>query len=119
MLTDRKNTEMDDTIAAAILTDCEHLDGPEVARVFEALLTALSALDKVQDRSGFSRRISNKAIARMGEADLRRILGHPLAVGRFQRLILGALGEAKQCTFRNTWDYLDRTTFHENATDVP
>jgi hypothetical protein len=118
MLKDCKNPEMDDVIAAAILTDCEHLDGPEVARVFEALLTALSAFETVQDRSGFSRRISKKAIARMGEADLRRILGHPLAVGRFQRLILDALGEAKQCTFRNTWDYLDRNTFHENATDM-
>jgi hypothetical protein len=114
MLTDSKITAMDDDIAAGILIDCEHLDGPEVARVFEALLTALSAFDKVQDRSRFSRRISNKAIARMGEADLRRILGHPLAVGPFQRRILDAQGEAKQCTFRNTWDYLDRTGSNQN-----
>jgi tRNA A-37 threonylcarbamoyl transferase component Bud32 len=112
MLRDSKNTSEDDTIVTAIVRHCEHLDPPEAARVFEAVLTTMSAFNRVQDQNDFRRKISKRAIARMYEADLRRILQHPLAVGRFQRVILDALGDANGCTFRNTWDYLDWTESH-------
>jgi hypothetical protein len=49
-----------------------------------------------------------KVVSRLEEAYVRRLLEHPLSVGSLQRTILDALGEPKQCFYRNTWNYLDR-----------
>jgi hypothetical protein len=42
-----------------------------------------------------------------------------LAGGRFQRVILDVLGEAKRRHFRNIWDYLDWTESQGNGSAVP
>jgi hypothetical protein len=104
------------SFADALLALCMLLDPPEAARVFDALLPTLSDFymhGQLPNMPGYLQdspigRIK-KVLSRLDEADLRRLLEHPHAVGRFQRIMLDALGEPKQCTFRNTWDYLDRT----------
>jgi hypothetical protein len=98
---------------------CVHLDRPEAVRVFETLLATLNDPDKERYSSVFRQEVCKKAVVGMEEADLRRILGHLLAVDGLQRVILDTLGEARHCAFRNTWDYLDRTTPQENAAGVP
>jgi hypothetical protein len=102
--------------AESLVALCMLLDPPEAVRVFDVLLPTLSDLHMYGyrlDRRGFLHnslegRIKN-VISRLDEADHRRLLEHPVAVGRLQRIILDAVGEAQHCTFRNTWDYLDRT----------
>jgi hypothetical protein len=106
-------------LAGALVVICVHLDRPEAGRVFDALLTVLNDPERDRYPLAFHKEMIKKAIVRLDEADLRRILGHLHAAGHLQRVILDALGEAKQCSFRNTWDYLDRTASHENATSVP
>jgi hypothetical protein len=110
----------------ALVALCMLLDRPEAVRVFDALLTILS--DPVTQRYqpatqryhlDLQEESTRIFLSRLDEADLRRLLEPPLAVGGFQRTILEVLGEAKQCSFRNTWDYLDRTAAPENATGVP
>jgi len=104
-------------LADSLVALCMVLDPPTAGRVFDALVPTLSdfGMQVTRHRDGPIK----KVISRLEDADIRRLLEHPLAVGHLQRIILDALGEAKHCSFRNTWDYLDRTTFHENATDVP
>src|SRR5262249_39917116 len=106
--------------ADSVLAICMLLDRPEAVRVFDALLTILG--DPATQRFApptqryqfhFQEESIRQFVSRLDEADLRRLLEHPLAVGRFQRIILDALGEAKHRSFRNTWDYLDRTASHE------
>jgi hypothetical protein len=96
--------------AESLMALCMLLDPPEAVRVFDALVPTLSDLDMplLLHRDGPIK----KVLSRLDEADLRRLLEHPLAVGRLQRTILDALGEPKQRTFRNTWDYLDWTESH-------
>jgi hypothetical protein len=93
--------------AESLVLLCMLLDPPEAGRVFDALLPTLSDFDMHLSRIGDGP--IKKVISRLEEADLRRLLEHPLAVGRLQRNILDALGEPNHCTFRNTWDFLDRT----------
>jgi hypothetical protein len=102
--------------AESLVALCMILGPPETIRVFDALLPTLSDLhihgyridlhpyphDSLEGRL-------KKVSSRLDEAGLRRLLEHPLAVGRVQRIILDVLGERQHCTFRNTWDYLDRT----------
>jgi hypothetical protein len=106
-------------LSKALATLSVHLDRPGAARVTDALFTAL--IDSNADSFAFlfQERMFKTVAARLGERDLERLLDHPLAGGRLQRNILDALGEPKHCSFRNTWDYLDRTRSHENATGVP
>jgi hypothetical protein len=118
-LRNSKNYVATGQLAGALVALCVHLDRPEAVRVFDALLTALSDPDRERYPLAFHKEMIKKAIARLDEADVRRILGHLHAAGGLQRVILDALGEAKHCSFRNTWDYLDRTTSHENAASVP
>jgi hypothetical protein len=97
------------------------LDPPTAGRVFDALLPTLSDLNIQLFDMQLSRHRDGsikKVLSRLEEADLRRLLEHPLAVGRLQRVILDVLGEAKYRHFRNTWDYLDWTESHGNGTDV-
>jgi hypothetical protein len=105
--------------AGSLVALCVLLDRPEAVRVFDALLTVLSDPATQRYRLGyqleFQEESVRKLLSRLDEADLRRLLDHPLAVGRLQRIILDALGELKHCSFRNTWDYLDRTASHENV----
>jgi len=96
--------------AESLVVICMLLDPPAAGRVFDALLPTLSDFDMHLTRIGDGP--VKKVISRLDEADLRRLLEHPFAVGRMQRIILDAVGEPKQCTFRNTWDYLDRTESH-------
>src|SRR5262249_55636652 len=93
--------------AESLVAYCKLVDPPEAARVFEAFLPTLH---DVYSQSSWRRYGPiHDAIFRLDEAVLRRLLEHPLAVGGIQRIILDALGEQRHCTFRNTWDYLDRT----------
>src|SRR5262249_25962114 len=95
--------------AESLVALCMLLDPPEAVRVFDALIPTLSDLDmRGYWPDSLNGRIK-KVLSRLEEADLQRLLEHPLAGGRLQRIILDALGEPKHCSFRNTWDYLDRT----------
>jgi hypothetical protein len=96
--------------AESLVVLCMLLDPPTAGRMFDALLPTLSDFDMHLTRIGDGP--VKKVISRLDEADLRRLLEHPFAVGRMQRIILDAVGEPKHCTFRNTWDYLDRTESH-------
>jgi hypothetical protein len=105
---------------------CAHLDRPGVVRVADALLTVLGDTN-VQpgvsgpillahlDRFSVYERVFKKVAARLDERDLRRLLEHPLAAGRLQRVLLDFLAVSKDRPFRNTWDYLDGTESNENG----
>jgi hypothetical protein len=98
--------------AESLVVLCMLLDPPTAGRVFDALIPTLSDLNVQLFDAHLSRhrdRSIKKVISRLEEADLQRLLEHPLAVGRLQRVILDVLGEAKHRHFRNTWDYLDWT----------
>jgi hypothetical protein len=102
--------------AESLVALCMLLGPPEAVRVFDALLPTLSdlgmhgyRLDMHGYPHGSLEERVKKVVSRLDEPDLRRLLEHPVAVGDLQRIILDALGEPKHCTFRNTWDYLDRT----------
>jgi hypothetical protein len=99
--------------AEALLALCAHLDRTEAGRVFDTLLTSLSALETRQIRLDLYAKIIKKPFLRLNKAEAGQLLEHPLVVGRLQRIVLDVLGEADQCSFRNTWDYLDRTASHE------
>jgi hypothetical protein len=105
--------------ADSLVVICMLLDRPEAVRVFDALLTIFS--DPATQRFApptqrfqfhFQEESIRTFVSRLDEADLRRLLEHPLAVERLQRIVLDALGERKQRSFRNTWDYLDWTESH-------
>jgi hypothetical protein len=105
-------------LSKALATLSVHLDRPAAARVADALFTAL--VDPGIDSFAFlfQEGMFKQVAARLDERDLERLLDHPLAGGRLQRVILDVLGEAKHRRFRNTWDYLDWTESHGNGTDV-
>jgi len=69
------------------------------------------------DRFVVYERVFKKVAARLDERDLRRLLEHPLAVGRLQRVVLDFLAASKERSFRNTWDYLDGTESEEGMRD--
>src|SRR5262249_26892794 len=91
----------------SLVAYCMLLDPPDAAHMFDALLPTLS--DLYMQPYGFRDGPIKNTIFRMKEADLRRLLEHPLAVGGLQRIILDALGKPRLCNFRNTWNSLDRT----------
>jgi hypothetical protein len=95
------------------------LDRPGTVRVADALLTVLGENDFRTYRYDFCQEAFKKAAARVEEPDLQRLLDHPLAAGRSQRVILDVLGEAKHRRFRNTWDYLDWAGSHESGPAAP
>jgi hypothetical protein len=55
----------------------------------------------------------------LDERDLQRLLDHPLAVGRVQRVLLDCLARSKNRSFRNTWDYFDSAESTGNGTMAP
>jgi hypothetical protein len=99
-------------LSAVLATLSVHLDRPGAARVADALFTVLGDSDVQRYRFEFQNAMFKKVAARLDERDFDRLLDHPLAVGRSQRVILDVLGEAKHRHFRNTWDYLDWTESH-------
>src|SRR5262249_32928369 len=106
-----RNSKLDvatNQLTGALVAICVHLERAEAAQVFDALLTALSDPERERYPLAFHKETIKKVIVRLDETDIRRILGHLHAAGSLQRVILEALGEAKHCSFRNTWDYLDR-----------
>jgi hypothetical protein len=98
-------TRLSGTLAAL----CVHLDRAGAVRVADALLTTLGEPDVRRFRFEYLEEILKKVAVRLDEPDLQRLLDHPLAAGRVQRVILDVLGESKHRRFRNTWDYLDAT----------
>jgi len=96
-------------LSRALAVLCVHLDRPGAARVADAVFTMLGDPYVLRDSSVFQERMFRTAAAHLDERDLERLLDHPLAGGRLQRVILDVLGESKHRHFRNTWDYLDRT----------
>ena len=96
-------------LSVALAALCVHLDRAGAVRVADALLTALGEPDVRRFRFEFPEEMLKKVAARLDEPDLQRLLDHPLAAGRVQRVILDVLGESKHRRFRNTWDYLDAT----------
>jgi hypothetical protein len=105
-------------LSEALATLCVHLDRRQVVRVAEALCTVLGDPDVQQFRFAFHERSFKKVAARLDERDLQRLLEHPLAVWRLQRVILDVLGGAKHRRFRNLWDYLDGIESNGNETEV-
>jgi hypothetical protein len=99
-------------LSKALATLSVHLDRPGAARVADALFTALADSGVQAFAFVFQEKEFKKCAARVDERDLDRLLDHPSAGGRSQRVILDVLGEAKHRHFRNTWDYLDWTESH-------
>jgi hypothetical protein len=96
-------------LSQALAALCVHLDRPGVVRVADALLTVLGEPEVRRHRFEFPEETVKKVAARLEESDLQRLLDHPLAAGRLQRVILDVLGGLNQRRFRNTWDFLDWT----------
>jgi hypothetical protein len=101
-------------IAEALATLCVHLDRPGVVRVADELLTVLGKPAVRQYKFEYPEKLFKKVASRLDERDVQRLLEHPLAVGRLQRILLDVLGGSKNRSFRNTWDYLDWTESNEN-----
>jgi serine/threonine protein kinase len=91
----------------ALATLCGHLDRPA-----DVLIPVMDDPTVQQVPSSVYETMFQKAAARLGERDLERLLEHPLAAGRLQRILLDALAKSKNRSFRNTWDYLDWTASH-------
>jgi hypothetical protein len=107
-------------LSEALATLCAHLDRHGTVRVADALLTVMGDTNVQPGLSGpilFARfdrfmvyeKVFKKVAACLDERDLERLLEHPLAVGRLQRVLLDFLAASKNRSFRNTWDYLDGT----------
>jgi hypothetical protein len=90
-----------------LATFCVHLDRPGIAQVIDAFLHLMSDVDMQSFLNVSSEDVLKKIAARLDEADLLRLLEHPVVPGRLRRVVLDVLGGAKNCSFRNTWDYLD------------
>ena len=105
-------------VAGALMALCVHLDRPDAARVFDALLTVLNDPNRERYPLASHEYAIKKIIVRLDEGDVQRILGHLRAVG-LQGVILEARSEAKHRSFRDMWDYLDQTPSNENATAAP
>jgi hypothetical protein len=101
----------------ALATPFAHLDRPGAVRVADALLAILDDPNVPQLRFVLHEVMFQKVAARLHERDLQRLLEHPLAVGRLQRVLLDVLAGSKHRSFRNTWDYLDSTESNGNVHD--
>jgi hypothetical protein len=93
----------------ALATLCAHLDRPGTVRSTDVLLAVLDDPNVQQVPFLLYEKMFKKVAARLDERDLQRLLEHPLAVGRLQRVLLEVLAGPKNRSFRNTWDYLDGT----------
>jgi hypothetical protein len=94
-----------------------HLDRSSVVRVADTVFTVLGGPNVQQFRFENHEKLFKEIAARLDQRDLQRLLAHPLAVGRVQRVLLDSLAKSKNRSFRNTWDYLDATESNGNGTD--
>jgi hypothetical protein len=115
----KNNTQATVYLSDALATLCVHLDRRQVVRVGETLCIALGEPEVLRVPFESHDRIFKRVAARLDERDLQRLLEHPSATVRSQRIILDVLGGLKHRRFRNTWDYLDWTESHGNGTDEP
>jgi hypothetical protein len=88
---------------------CENLDRPNDLRIADALLAVLDDPNVEPTQHLVHEIIFERVAPRLDERDVRRLLEHPLAAGRIQRVLLNVLAKSKNRSFRNTWDYLDAT----------
>jgi hypothetical protein len=95
-----------------------HLDRSSVVRVTDAVFTVFGGPNVQEFRFENHEKLFKEVAARLDERDLQRLLEHPLAVDRLQRVLLDSLARSKNRSFRNTWDYLDGTESNGNGTDV-
>src|SRR5262249_48899108 len=79
-----------------------HLDRPGAVRTVDVLLAVLDERNAQHFPSLLYEKIFKKIVARLDERDLHRLLEHPLAVDRLQRVLLDMLAGAKKRSFRNT-----------------
>jgi hypothetical protein len=96
---------------------CAHLDRPGAARTADVLLALMDDPNFQQFPFLSYENTFKKVAARLDERDLRRLLEHPLAVGRLQRALMDTLAGLKNRPFRNTWDYLDAAESNGSGTD--
>jgi hypothetical protein len=96
-------------LSEALATLCAHLDRPGDVRIGDALLAVLDDPNVELPHFVLYERMFQQVAPRLDERDLRRLLEHPLAAGRVQRVLLDVLAGSKNRSFRNTWDYLDAT----------
>jgi hypothetical protein len=99
----------------ALATLCAHLDRPGAVRSANILLAVLDDANAQQVPFLLYEKMFKKVAARLDERDLRRLLEHPLAVGRLERVLLDVSVGSKNRSFRNTWDYLDSTESNGNG----
>jgi hypothetical protein len=88
---------------------CANLDRPNDMRIADALLAVLDVPNVQPAHFLVYERTLEQVGPRLDERDLRRLLEHPLAAGRVQRVLLDFLAGSKNRSYRNTWDYLDAT----------
>jgi hypothetical protein len=96
-------------LSGELTTFCAHLDRAGDVRIADALLAVLDDPNVQPNQFVGYESMFEKIAPRLDERDLRRLLEHPLAAGRVQRVLLNVLGGSKNRSFRNTWDYLDAT----------
>jgi hypothetical protein len=105
----RIDSQAPNPLSEVLTTLCATLDRANDVRIADALLAVLD-VPNIQPPHFLSyERIFEKLAPRLDERDLRRLLEHPLAAGRVQRVLLNVLAGSKNRSFRNTWDYLDAT----------
>src|SRR5262249_56248192 len=109
----RANGVRMDPYGDALARVCGQLDRPA-----DTLVPVLDDPNIQQVPSSAFETVFQKVAARLDERDLRRLLEHPLAAGRLQRVLLDVLAGSKNRSFRNTWDYLDATGAKGNGTGV-
>jgi hypothetical protein len=102
----------------ALAALCAHLDRPGAVRTADVLLALLDDPNVQQSPFLSYEKAFKKVAARLDVPDLQRLLQHPLAVGRLQRVLLDFLAGSKNRSFRNTWDYLDGTESNGTGTEV-
>jgi hypothetical protein len=96
-----------------------HLDRPGAVRLANALLAILDGSNVQQFPFLSYEKTFKKIAALLDERDLQRLLEHPLAARRLQRVLLDVLAGSKNRSFRNAWDYLDGTESNGKGTDGP
>jgi hypothetical protein len=98
------------------------LDRASTVRVTDAVFAVLGGPNVQQFQFEHHEKLFKEIAARLDDRNLRRLLDHPLAVGRLQRVLLDSLTGSKHRSFRNTWDYLDATesngTAHQSASST-
>jgi hypothetical protein len=99
-------------VASAALTEALGalwlgFDRKALARVTDTFCMALSDSDVPRHKFELHVTLFKKVAGRLDERDLERLLDQPLTGSTIQRAVLDVLGESKNRSFRNTWDYLD------------